>query len=136
MIEFRDNEEYCRWNDVLMTPEKNIELFGGDILDDSCILEDGSYIIYEDDAIYVEAKTIIEAIIKYLKSCAFTQSRYSYSNALDEEHGFSNETISHFIKTEIIDNINDIFLLDKSKYNLDLYFQFKQELDKYYDRSQ
>ena len=30
MIEFKDGEKFCRWNGILMTPEKCIELFGTD----------------------------------------------------------------------------------------------------------
>lgn len=133
MIEFRENEDYCRWNNILITPEKSIELFGGDLLDDSCILEDGSYIIYEDDNIFVEAFDIKEAIIKWLESQVFENYDYSFEDRLAERHGFVDIKTNRMLSADRIDEIQNIQLLNKSKYNLDLYFQFKQELDQYYN---
>lgn len=134
MIEFKDNEDYCRWNDILITPEKSIELFGGDLLDDSCILEDSSYVIYDGDDIFVEAFGIKEAIIKWLESQSFETYEHSFADRLAEQHGFVDVKTNKMLHADVIDEIQNIQLLDKSKYNLDLYFQFKQELDQHYDR--
>lgn len=133
MIEFVDNEEWCRWNGELMSPENMIKLFGVDIAE-----VDGD-IYYANDFIYIAAETMQEAIIKLLQSKSFTETDHYFEDRLDERHGFAKydeRTLVNF-DDDLIDSINRIKLISESPETENWEFTrirlFFQELNKYYD---
>ena len=136
MIEFIDNEEWCRWNGELMSPENMIKLFGVDIAE-----VDGN-IYYANDFIYIAADTMQEAIIKLLQSKSFTETNHYFEDRLDERHGFAkyNEQTLVELDDNLIDSINRIKLLAESPeaehwdfMEIQLFFR---ELNEYYNGQQ
>ena len=136
MIEFRKGESWCRWNGILMSPEKCIELFGIDGEIDRN--EDETIIIY--DAIYTDKP--INEIILFLgkihhadepadpiltKGCV----NYAYES-LDES--LDGKVILSIDDVELLNNVKplDEFKKDYPNFNKDLYEKFYEDLDEYY----
>lgn len=138
-IEFIDGENYCRWKDVEMTPENRTKLFGLPV--EEIHKEDDKIIIIYGDEDYtkllVEGNSIQDVICTYLKFISYEDTKYSYDNALDEAHGFSKKHVSRKLNLdqELLDSINEIRLLSseiKSSINIELAFQYFQDLNNYY----
>ena len=139
MIEFREGESWCRWNDILMSPEKCIELFGLDGEIDRN--EDETIIIY--DAIYTDKP--ISEIILFLGEVhhadkptdpILTQGHVNYAyEALDQN--LDGKVILSMYDLELLDNIKplDEFKKDYPNFNKELYEKFYNELDDYYDKN-
>ena len=140
-VTFTDNENHCRWNGILMTPEQCLLRFGF-LLEDICIYE-GKYIITAGDESFtqtiIEAESIQEAICVYLKFISREEKSYYYDNALDEAHGFGKEKILRTITldNDLLEHIRTIELLTdemRSEFNLDLALLFMNDLNKFYER--
>ncbi len=139
MIEFKDEEEYCRYNGILCTPENMTEMFGGAI--DSITVIEGHCVIYEcldeDFVIWVDTDSLQKAIELFIKTQCREEISYSYSNAFDEAHGFSEEHKSTrlIVNEDFFDCLRNIKLLGEQKkktFKIKEFLDFQKELDEYY----
>lgn len=134
MIEFINNEEFCRWNGVEMTEEEQLKQFGA-IYND---LQGGMW--YINNHIYSNQPDYTEAIIDFLKSVSYTNSETTYDNALDYAHGFGrqfrNELVT--INDELFESVRKIKLFseepDSKNWNLSKMLEFHNDLIQYYKK--
>ena len=139
MIEFNDDESYCRYNGMLCTPEKTTKMFGG-AFEYITIVEE-HYIIYEclgdDFIIWVDTDSLQKAIELFIKFQCREEVSYHYDNALDEAHGFSKEhkTSKLIVDEDFFDCLRNIKLLGEQKkriFKIEKFLIFQKELDEYY----
>ena len=133
MIEFIDNEEFCRWNGVEMTDEEHIKQFGAVFND----LQNDMW--YINNHIYSGKSNYNEAFIDFLKSVSYTNNETTYDNALDYAHGFGrqfkNELVT--INDELFESVRRIKLFseepDSKNWNLSKMLEFHINLLQHYD---
>lgn len=138
MIEFIDDEEFCRWNGELTTPEYLINTLG--ICFSECFEIDNKLIIIGSDigndiSVYVDAENINDAILLYLKSVAYKREIGTYDNALDERHGFAKveETLVIDFHEYVQEEIKSIKLLSEATHiNVEKCKELNKELNDYY----
>ena len=134
MIEFIDNEEFCRWNGVEMTDEEQIKQFGAVFND----LQNDMW--YINNHIYSGKSNYNEAFINFLKSVSYTNNETTYDNALDYAHGFGRE-----IKSELVTIDEELFKLvskiklfseepESKNWNLSKMLEFHTDLLQYYKK--
>lgn len=122
MIEFRDNDEYCRWNNILMSPEKCKELFG----------------------IYGELEKMADDVWYYegwiYSGKSFGETLKLFGTVLGDEEiaYFSLKPDTLLLYTEaFFDDIEGIkpvesFFIDYPDFDIFKYNEFYNELDEYY----
>lgn len=121
MIKFNIEEDYCRWNGILMTPEKCLELFGID----GEIEKAAEDVWYYDGWIYSD-KPFGETLKLFgFKASKEEQERFSFKpNALIFSGTFFDDTKG--IKP--IEN----FFIDYPDFDILKYNEFWNELNEYY----
>jgi hypothetical protein len=133
-VNYVDGESFCRYNGVLMNPENMKKTFGFNGELEEIEINDKTIIIMygDDDLIYVDSDNIADAIYIYLYSKSYETTSVSYDNALDEAHGFSKEHKNKILEFKHVDEIPNIRVLtkeQKSKFKIDEYFEFLDEID-------
>lgn len=134
MIEFVNNEDYCRWKGVQMTDDEHLKQFGA-IFND---LQGDLWFI--NDNIYIDSSDYKDAIIKFLKSVSDNVIKTTYDNDLDKVHGFGNQAAIEVV--EINDNLFkaiDMIKLfseepDSKNWNLSKMLEFHNDLIQYYKK--
>ncbi len=135
MIEFR-NEEWCRWNGTLMSPENCKKLFGTEY---EIFVEDG--FIDDGETIYTDLP-IGEILLKFgeIHEKPEPYDPVLNLNSVTAIHQFSwEESLAgkivfdvNFIKNLTIKPMKQ-FKKDYPKFNQELHDQFYAELDQYYE---
>lgn len=134
MIEFINNEEFCRWNGVEMTEEEQLKQFGA-IYND---LQGNMWHI--NGHIYSNQPDYTEAIIDFLKSVSYTNSETTYDNALEYAYGFGRLVETEIVKIneELFKSIRKIKLFseepDSKNWNLSKMLEFHNDLIQYYKK--
>ena len=140
MITFNENENWCRWNDILMSPKNCEEIFGtseefyGDFKD--------VIISYEKDTIYTDLR--IGDLILWLGDIYKAPEKLDY--ICSQSHvNWPLESFQEEINGKVLLNRQDIDLFNNIKpmndfkkdypnFNKEKYFSFYNELDQFYEQ--
>ena len=135
MIEFIKGEKFCRWNGVLMSPEKCIEVFGVDgeiqeITNKLWIYDDVIYSDFKISKILIKLGYVFQASSK--ADPILTHGYVNYQREQLEEE-LDGKLIIDKNYIDILDNIKSFseFYKDYPNFNKEKYDTFYKELDVY-----
>lgn len=120
MIEFREGDDFCRWNGILMTPEKCKELFGIE----NEIEKAAENVWYYDEWIYSD------------RPFGETLKLFGIEKIDDSYYG-SKKPIAFLYRVDFLDSTKGIkpienFFIDYPDFNVFKYNEFWNELNEYY----
>lgn len=136
MIEFIENEDFCRWNGILMDDDKCQEIFGihyGIDLHNDLIIVNGT--IYSNLSLGNILRLLGQVKPKIEEYDIIASNGFGFEAHLKDKETENSVILNLYLVDELenIKSLDDIFT-DYPKLNLDLYKQFHNEISEYYDK--
>ena len=135
-IEFKDDEEYLRFNGVLMTPEECIKLYGFDgefdILKKDIISFNGT--IYTNKKLYDVIKLLGEVHGEVEEYDVISSRGLGYEQHCHEAQ-LNNTVVISLRSIEYVENVKPFmeYKKDYPNLNVEKYIEFMDCLDEYYN---